>query len=397
MTVKFSDKAPGGATQLIQTHLSNGQNNSTSGGARTFSQQDEANLVTSNGLQVWSMNLEDSKSMSIDNALEGSWKYMIIESSNVISEVQLDTSAGAARVLSSGFGPATVGIMDALLLAEENLGDSNDDYEPRVLQIPSLTVVSLWMHSTTATDIFYLVPPSSLQEFENFVPIEQEAFLSALQDEVVTLQSNSEQNPGPSGGSGGLQGMTWPPQMKNQGVLPTKMDFKSLNFAIPAAGSASGGFNANQLPHFMEFQLESNWCWSAVGTSVGNLLGTGSWTQCDTATGCLPGRNCCSSPRPCNIYGYLDRSLTYTKSFSSYTSSMATLSEIQNEIDQGKPICTRVAWSGGGAHFMAITGYNGREITIQDPAYGTTTMRFDDYAAGYQTGGYWSHTYYTQP
>ena len=76
---------------------------------------------------------------------------------------------------------------------------------------------------------------------------------------------------------------------------------------------------------------------------------------------------------------------------------MATLSEIQNEIDQGKPICTRVAWSGGGAHFMAITGYNGREITIQDPAYGTTTMRFDDYAAGYQTGGYWSHTYYTQP
>ncbi|MCA9653470.1 MAG: hypothetical protein H6712_22875 [Myxococcales bacterium] len=67
-------------------------------------------------------------------------------------------------------------------------------------------------------------------------------------------------------------------------------------------------------------------------------------------------------------------------------------------------MCTRVAWNGGGAHFMAITGYgypadDPAEVTIwiQDSIYGTTSMLLSEYPGQYHSGGTWTHTYYTAP
>jgi len=401
MAVRFSREAPPEAKRLIESHLSNGQRNTTSGGAKSFSQDD--NLTTSEGIQTWRMDLDGIKSGSIEAAMQGDWRYMVFDSINVISEVQLSGGAGDSSVLSSGFGPATVGIMDAMILAEKELGDTDAEYEPRVLQIPNLTVICLWMHSFEGDDLFIAVPPTSLS-IENMQPVGELELMNALQESANSLQEMSESAPGPSGGTGGgLESMSWPPQMENGAVVPKIVSLDDLEFDKPSIVNArstttgTGGLSSNYLPQFMEFQSQSNWCWAAVGTSVGNLFNTGSWEQCDTASGCLPGRDCCSIPRTCNIYGYLDKSLTYTKSLQSYNSSMTDLATIRQEIDKGYPICTRVAWDGGGAHFMAITAYDGNDITIQDPAYGTTTMNYSDYATRYQSGGYWSHTYYCQP
>ncbi|MBF0283334.1 MAG: hypothetical protein HQL51_02640 [Magnetococcales bacterium] len=162
------------------------------------------------------------------------------------------------------------------------------------------------------------------------------------------------------------------------------------------------------LPLVMQRQTQTNWCWSAVGTSVGLFFQTGQWTQCDTANGCLKlaGVNCCNAPTPaaCNVYGYLDKALTYTKSFKSVSSGTATTQALADQINMGRPVGVRVEWNGGGAHFMAITGYkycailsSVVTIVIQDPIFGETIMLYRDFAANYQSGGTWNGTYLTKP
>lgn len=162
----------------------------------------------------------------------------------------------------------------------------------------------------------------------------------------------------------------------------------------------------NVLSMTMQPQLQTNWCWSAVGTSVGLFFVTGAWTQCDTANGCLnlQGTDCCVTPGPCNVYGYLNLALTYTKSFNTSFAGTVSAADIQAQIDQGFPVCVRVAWTGGGAHFLSITGYSypnsdPTQVTIylEDSIYGNSTMLLADFPTNYHGGGTWTHTYLTQP
>ncbi len=191
--------------------------------------------------------------------------------------------------------------------------------------------------------------------------------------------------PGPSAGGGGSV------------IELTPLELPHL----PATTAASGGAASSDLPpKFMQIQQETNWCWSAVATSVGLLFQSGSWTQCQTATHCLSGVDCCTNSAACNVYGYLDKSMTYTRSLASWGSGTATTARIESDIRAGRPVCTRVAWTGGGAHFMAITGFDeeptkGVSITIQDSIYGTTELDYTDYPALYHGGGSWTHIYYS--
>ena len=43
-----------------------------------------------------------------------------------------------------------------------------------------------------------------------------------------------------------------------------------------------------QLVVHMQRQEQSNWCWSAVGASIGMFRQTGAWTQCGVATASIP-------------------------------------------------------------------------------------------------------------
>ena len=153
------------------------------------------------------------------------------------------------------------------------------------------------------------------------------------------------------------------------------------------------------LPQFMEHQSQTNWCWAANGASVGNYYwGPSSYTQCGIANTCQGKTTCCTDPGGCNQYGNLDVALHAAKSFDTYAGGTTGFDVLQQRVDQRQPVGTRVAWTGGGAHFMMVTGYNnnGNKITIQDPWYGTSTVAFASYPASYHSGGTWTHTYYTK-
>jgi hypothetical protein len=148
----------------------------------------------------------------------------------------------------------------------------------------------------------------------------------------------------------------------------------------------------------MQHQSQTNWCWSAVGTSVGLFFRTGTWTQCSVANGVLGKTNCCTSPEDgCNEYGYLDRSLTYTKSFGSLSEGRCSQDTLIVELNQGHPVCLRCAWTGGGAYFLAICGYDQQTsmVDVADPWYGDSTQNLNTFPSSYHGGGEWTDTYLT--
>nr|VFK67284.1 MAG: Peptidase_C39 like family protein [Candidatus Kentron sp. UNK]VFK72621.1 MAG: Peptidase_C39 like family protein [Candidatus Kentron sp. UNK] len=167
------------------------------------------------------------------------------------------------------------------------------------------------------------------------------------------------------------------------------LTFKELT-RVP--DTAAGGGVSKKLPDFMQHQLQSNWCWAANGASVGNLYhGPDSYSQCGISDDCLNKKSCCDDPvnDDCNVYGYLDKALKAAKSFDRMQSGTTSYDNVQAEINEGKPIGTRVAWNGAGAHFMMITGYDTdrNKIFVQDPWHGTTTIAYTQYPSHYHGGG----------
>jgi hypothetical protein len=71
-----------------------------------------------------------------------------------------------------------------------------------------------------------------------------------------------------------------------------------------------------------------------------------------------------------------------------------SLSSVQFEINNNRPIEPYYAWTGGGAHVAIIRGYydNG-DLEVNDPWYGASRHTFNDVVTAYGLGT-WSMTYY---
>lgn len=160
---------------------------------------------------------------------------------------------------------------------------------------------------------------------------------------------------------------------------------------------------SKKLAFNMEAQTQSNWCWAATSRSVARFYYfLPAWTQCKIA-GAELGLTCCTGPMPagCNVAWYLDRALTRTKNFVSFTGKIP-FSQVKTEIDAGRPVGTRIGWSGGGGHFMVIYGYSEslvlgtRYLYIDDPIYGKSFLTYDTFATAYQGSGSWTHSYFTK-
>jgi Papain-like cysteine protease AvrRpt2 len=150
-------------------------------------------------------------------------------------------------------------------------------------------------------------------------------------------------------------------------------------------------------------QEQDNWCWAATSTGIAHFYDEDStWTQCEIANSNLGRTDCCAGAGsgPCNVYGYLDRALATVGHFDRIAALAADFQSVDTEIDARRPLGVRVAWSGGGAHFVAIGGY--RELPepyvhVEDPWYGPSDVPYATLANGYHGTGTWTHTYWTTP
>jgi hypothetical protein len=165
----------------------------------------------------------------------------------------------------------------------------------------------------------------------------------------------------------------------------------------------------------IQYQQKTNWCWAALAVSVAKFYDTSfKHSQCDIANGELGRSDCCETSKddPCNVYGHLMSSLHRVEHFEEWHVRRPSKSknlqeqirryvqtEIKQEIDDGRPLCGRIIWAGGGAHFLAIYGYATDSelsgVAIADPWWGLSDLDWEDFPIRYRTGAVYTDTYYT--
>ena len=175
--------------------------------------------------------------------------------------------------------------------------------------------------------------------------------------------------------------------------------------AAPVSGLAlrlapvGGAPSSNTLHFVMQTQQENNWCWAATTSSVSNFFNSSStWTQCAVASKCL-GSTCCVAPTPCDKTFTLDGPLGWTGNLQGIpVPGNGSQTDVQTQIDGGNPVCCHISWSGGGGHFVAISGYdwNSGDVFVEDPFYGSHAVPLATFISSYRGSGTWDYTYYTQ-
>jgi Papain-like cysteine protease AvrRpt2 len=152
----------------------------------------------------------------------------------------------------------------------------------------------------------------------------------------------------------------------------------------------------------MQHQLQGNWCWAAVSTSIAHFFGSTSWTQCSVVSKEVDDKSCCAngSSSKCNVPWRLDKALRRVNALKRKSDGMpGDLKGVRREIDEGRPVCIRIGWSGGGGHFIAIEGYrdDNASVAVEDPWHGSSDVPLAHFRSGrYQGTGRWTHTYYTK-
>ena len=152
----------------------------------------------------------------------------------------------------------------------------------------------------------------------------------------------------------------------------------------------------------MQAQTQTNWCWAAVSTSFSHFYnGASTWTQCGAANQQLGQTTCCTTPgsTACNQAGYLDKAMTTMGILDAFQGGTVPVTTLNGEVLRSLPVGIRIAWSGGGAHSIAVTGSVSTTglVHVQDPIYGTSDIAYNTLATAYQGTGSWTHTYFSKP
>lgn len=151
----------------------------------------------------------------------------------------------------------------------------------------------------------------------------------------------------------------------------------------------------------MQPQQQTQWCWSAVSTSTSLFYNAAStWTQCKLANSELGQTTCCQNggSAACNIPWYLDSALIRTNNLNYWAGGASTYTTVEQQVNSSRPHGVRIGWSGGGGHFVIISGYTtGQVLTIRDPWYGTSYITYNTLKTAYQGSGSWTHSYFTKP
>ena len=155
----------------------------------------------------------------------------------------------------------------------------------------------------------------------------------------------------------------------------------------------------------MQHQEQTQWCWSAVATSVAHYYNAAStWTQCTLVNAEFGRTDCCTAPSSsnCNQPWYLDSVLTRVGHLASFTGGSTSFANVCTELDNGRPLGVRIGWFGGGGHFNVLACYTRnplfrlQSVQVEDPWYGPSVWDYDTFRTNYRSAGSWTHSYRTK-
>ena len=197
---------------------------------------------------------------------------------------------------------------------------------------------------------------------------------------------------------------------------PTLSDAQEIAI-IPPIGVHGKGLGG---AFIMQSQDETDWCWAAVAVSINayldppaDPLGGPTWTQPSLATQVLaeelqwnPAVDCSADPtQACDRPAGLDDALSVTGNLmpDGYRSNcFLDFASLQAWMDQQLPVGARILWPGGGAHFIALSGYQvfasgEQKVVVEDPLYGPSIQDYSSLRGQYVYSGSWNDTYLVTP
>lgn len=171
-------------------------------------------------------------------------------------------------------------------------------------------------------------------------------------------------------------------------------------------GATAASAATESLGITMQAQEKTNWCWAASANTILDFLGH-DYTQnevCNAAFGRTQGTTC---PNNQANLGNVQTALRWAEvEDGSYISNYLKASVIKTEIDNDRPIETRILWSSGGGHMHVVAGYETASNGTVDKVYWgdpwKSNQRYNWGTYTYYVGGSgsgndkfsWTHTLY---
>jgi hypothetical protein len=154
MGIKTAD-GPAGASAAIARALSN----LSSGGPATFDMERAAPQHLTKPIQVFTVPVDLITSLDfLDMATPIGWRYLVVDSiqepgSLAAVDVKED-EAGSATFQALSHGRMPERLAEASQLAANLLGDTPQDFEVRILELPALYLAALWLIGTDRSNLF---------------------------------------------------------------------------------------------------------------------------------------------------------------------------------------------------------------------------------------------------
>jgi hypothetical protein len=144
--------------------------------------------------QVFNLTLEDARSAEgIDRARPAGWRYLLAVGDRVVASAETHTDDGEQQVFSHvNAGPFVEGTVEALAVAERFADTDEPSMELRLLNVPAVYLMAVWLHSQQASNVEgVFIPvapaPSGLEPSKVYQAKEFAALLRELAQAIPEL------------------------------------------------------------------------------------------------------------------------------------------------------------------------------------------------------------------
>jgi hypothetical protein len=142
----------------------------------------------------------------------------------------------------------------------------------------------------------------------------------------------------------------------------------------------------------VERQERPNWCWAAIAQAMARYFACGEYRQSEVAAACG-----CGDAGGDGDTLTLDRALTAMGCAFYWTPGKPSFQRLVFELNRGLPVCARIQWHGGDAHFVVIHGYRSDQaLMVADSIDGHGFQPYQAFPTTYGVrSGVWTETYWT--